>query len=988
MPARMTEGTEYNIAKEVAKGVKGFEKKEVDHLQSYLEKLNERRFSRGWFQGPAVEVETHNEFVQHVVGARDKSGDFKAQFLQHAKNENILTEKEAEAMYTKLFQHATDQYGKNIDRLRQQEKQARQEQFKVQERFSNEIEQWRGNFEGDINSHLERQGEKLESVSEQELRIAKQLALQSLKMEELQAQLSRVQDPGKRDAAFAGIMDKKIAEQLILLRQQAQQYREQDRNYRQGFGEILKTDVTAKAAEKVNAAADKINKAGEKFGKSMKEYFPTFTQWGKRAGVVGIESGKTAGRTAVNTAVTAGMISAELAKSSLNAAKKGAETFSDGFFNIVLVVGILLHVIQGMTGGWQGPSPVAFKWVFIFLLIYFVLLLGAPNSLSFRMRTFGFVCIFFAIEWQWFRIVNLLGIQTKWWTLKALWPTIVWYWSLKSIMNPGKKPIMTRLAILMILGFWVALGYSAINAGALIEKYTPAGLSDEDYSQQKTGFMITLAEKFGYDVSEFEQKAAEKCRDENRYYMEFWLDRGKIPFSSKIINDGYKKCVENNIVQLAEEKREKNEDERVLAAIEKETSTDFTKISFNEGKPRFELTTDPPKVVDSKKTVKSINTEVIYNIIYKTTFPDAELAFAAMLKKKGSKKEEFTLVEGSPAILRCLNIPSADCPDTEKSIEFPKDKLARYKEIFESGVDISASDIAKPTAGSMMSNVFVSGENTLRAAVIFTDRTRTTLPLIFATSDAVKGLKRTVEYDEEASKKNPKYEFRYWDQLAEDNHLPVDISSTYRNSEIEGVYSKHPAVIDIKPLNLEKPVIELQYIAILTWKTDIFNKNDHGKIVGINGIYLYLPAGITPLAKGCPFKRAEPKDIKEKETVLRYAYELEGKYLAALQDPNKLVGLSDIKDLATTGIPTCSTSIDQNKLFGKDTAALNLKEKFIYRKIIIELEYTYAIFKDTRVNIDYEIKPDLDVNAQPSAVKGQIDATDISISQPISGNAA
>ena len=858
----MTEGTEYNIAREVAKGIRkvgnDLSKDEQGHLQAYLEKLNERRFNRGWFQGPAIEVNNHEEFVQHIVGKREESGNFKAQFIQHAKDEGRSLE-DAETMYSKLFQHATDQYGKTIDKLKQQEEQARQEQLKVQKRFSDDIGQWHDRFENDINSHLERQGEKLESVSEQELRIAKQLALQNLKMEELQARLSKVQDPDKRDAIFAGIMDKKISEQLTSLRQQAQQERVQDRNYRQGFGEILKADVTAKAAEKVSAAADKINKAGEKFGKSMKEYFPTFTQWGKRAGVVGADTAKTTGRAAINTAVTAGMISAELAKSSLNAAKKGAETFSDGFFNIVLVVGILLHIIQAMTGGWQGPSPVAFKWAFIFLLIYFVLLLGAPNSLSFRMRTFGFVCIFFAIEWQWFRIVNLLGIQTKWWALKALWPTIVWYWSIKSIMNPGKKPIMTRLAILMILGFWVALGYSAINAGTLIEKYTPAGLSDEDYSQQKTGFMITLAERLGYDVSEFEQKAAEKCRNDNGYYMDYYLDRGKVYILSSAVSEGYRNCVENNIVQLAEEKRERNEVERVIAARKRESAADFTTISFNEGKPRFELTPDPPKVVDSKKTVKSINTEVIYNIIYKTSFQDAELAFAAMLKKKGSKKEELTLSEGSPATLKCLNIPSADCQDTEKSMEFPKEKLSKYKPVFESGVDISASDMPRSAAGDAISNVFTTGENMLRAAVIFTDRTRTTLPLIFATSDAIRDVKRTLEYDEDASKNDQRYEFKYWDQLVVKNNLPIDILSTYPNRKIEGVYFEHPVVIDIKPLNYEKPVIELHENAILAWKTDIFNaeKYKDGKIVGINKIYLYLPAGITPLADRCPFKRIE-----------------------------------------------------------------------------------------------------------------------------------
>src|SRR3989338_1355448 len=177
MPERMTEGTEYNIAREVAKGIRkvgnDLSKDEQGHLQAYLEKLNERRFNRGWFQGPAIEVNNHEEFVQHIVGKREESGNFKAQFIQHAKDEGRSLE-DAETMYSKLFQHATDQYGKTIDKLKQQEEQARQEQLNVQKRFSDDIGQWHDRFENDINSHLERQGEKLESVSEQELRISKQ----------------------------------------------------------------------------------------------------------------------------------------------------------------------------------------------------------------------------------------------------------------------------------------------------------------------------------------------------------------------------------------------------------------------------------------------------------------------------------------------------------------------------------------------------------------------------------------------------------------------------------------------------------------------------------------------------------------------------------------------------------------------------------------------------------------------------------------------
>ncbi|MBI2136616.1 hypothetical protein HYU06_06100 [Candidatus Woesearchaeota archaeon] len=894
-------------------------------------------------------IGSHDQFVNLVV---NKPDDFRGQFVSHLQQENNISLEEAEKLFEKLFAHATNEFKESMERARIQQEQARQEQLKVQQKFSGDIQTWHDSFEQNVDNHLEKHEEKLDNITEQELRNAKNLAMQNLRIEELQKQLGRIQDPAIREQAFAKIMNKKIGEQLKLLRGQAQQNREQDRSDQQNLSGFLKTDVTAAVNEKLNRASERLDKAAQ----SMKEYFPTFTRWGQRAGVVGANAVNAGGRAAVDTAVTAGMISAALAKSAASGVKKQTDKFSDGFFDIVLILGILLHVIQGMTGGWQGPSAVAYKWAFIFLIIYSIILLGAPNSLSLRFRTFSIVIVFFIIEWQWFRIVKLIGIQTQWWALKALWPTVVWYWVFKSIVNEGKKPIMTWMAIIMISGFWVTLGYSAINAGAFIEKYTPEGLSQEEYAQQKTGVWITLAEELGYDdVSEFEIAAAERCKEQG-YYTDYYLERGKVKMLTAFIGERYKECLGQEVKRLAEAKKEKNEIERVIAAREIEMENDFTEVNLREEPQDPVPNPDPPEMIKNKKTVKSVNAVVEYNIRYKSAYAEAELTFAAMLKNKTSKKEELTMKEGIPADIICRSTPGIACPKDQGKVVFSNDDLKKYKTEFEFGVDISAGDIAKNGI-----NVFVTGENTLRAAVIFTDKTKTILPVVLTTEDAIRSIKKTVEYDEETANSNLDYEFNYWNKLIAKNALPINLASTYPFGKVEGFHGSHPAIIDIKLPTYEKPVIVIGENTQLTWKIDIFNseKYKEGKIVGINNIILYLPQGIEPVTDICPFERAKERDKKDNNRVLKLAYQLKKEYIAELQKPERLIGLSDVKDIAATGIPRCTTSIDKNKLFGRDAQNLNLKQKFINKEIMIEMEYTYAIFKDTKVNIGYEIDPDL-----------------------------
>ncbi len=929
------------IADEVASRLKKFKEKEKSeikkHLSNYVNGLNRGAIGRSMFGlRVAAPVDNHFEFVQHVSGDKGDSGNFEKQFLRYLQSQGIEQEK-ALTLAKTIADHAN-----------QENRQYQQ----AQETYQNYIKTWHQEFE-------DKTGSRFQNISAEQLMQAKEAAMQKIRMDDFQKELGKSQNENNRYDAFVNLMNQKISDELKLMKQA----NTQQANTQQAENAELQRRQERSFLEKI--FADKLK--------------------------IGVTA-KTGGKVAVDTAVNVGMISAALAKSAASGIKKQTDKFSDGFFDIVLILGILLHVIQGMTGGWQGPSPVAYKWAFIFLIIYSILLLGAPNSLSMRFKTFSIVCVFFLIEWQWFRIVKLIGIQTQWWALKALWPTVVWYWVFKSIVNEGKKPIMTWIAIIMISGFWVALGYSAINAGAFIEKYSPTGLSDEEYAQQKTGVWITLAEELGYeDVSEFETAAAERCKEQG-YYTDYYLERGKVKMLTKLIGEGYKQCVEQKVKQLAKAKKEKNEIERVITAREIEMENDFTKVNLREDPQDPVPSPDPPIMIENKKTVKSVNTEVGYNIMYQSTYAEAELTFAAMLKNKTSKKEELTIKEGVPAKIICRGIRGLICRE-EGKIVFSNDDLKKYKTEFGSGVDISASDIAKNGI-----NVFLTGENTLRAAVIFTDKTKTILPIVLTTEDAIRSIEKTVEYDKETASNNLNYEFNYWNKLIAKNALPINLVSTYPSSKVEGFHGSHPAIIGIKLPTYEKPVIVIGENTQLTWKIDIFNseKYKEGKIVGINNIILYLPPGIEPatdiepvtgINNLCPFERAKERDKKDNNRVLKLAYQLNQKYITELQKPDTLIGLSDVKDIAATGIPPCTTSIDENKLFGRDTQNLNLKQKFINKEIMIELEYTYAIFKDTRINIDYEIKPDLDVTTEASVPKQQIGRTDISISQPNSGNA-
>jgi hypothetical protein len=895
MATRMTQGNEHDITNAVTKGVKKLgeqlSKEDKEHLQGYIEKLNAGGISKGFWKGPAVQVNDHTEFVQHVVGDRDKedSSHFFKQFVDHVMHEEQVTREQAEALVNKVIKHSREEHLANKEEIKGQE----QRLSNAIEDHSSTIQGYQREFENNIGQRLDSMQEQFEGLSANQLREAKDNAMVKALMENKEKLDNTKED--NRGELLARLVDKRVNEEVRVMKDQERLNKIEGRER----GKFLK--ALGGVASGIGGIVRK--NVGRGYSR---EYTPTFNKIGR---------------------------------SVYDGAKTVRDHFSNGFLDIVMVIGILLHVVQWITGGWQAPSSVAAKWTFILIVFMSVVVLGAPNSLSLRMRTIGMIAIFFLIEWQWFRVISLLGIGAEWWAFKGLWPSVVIYWTFKAIANEGKKPILTWVCVTMIVGFWVILGYNAIGVSGYIEQFTPEGLSDQQYTDQKTGLLLTLADKVGFDVGEYEYQAAERCKEQ--YPADYFIHKGRVKFLTRFVSQEFINCMETNIVEIAEEEEIRNEVERVNAAREQFSSEDFTKIEVIEGKPKI---VSEKINNDGEIKVAYETSEVIYNVKFDSSKKDVSGIFLAFLNPANLKEDE----QAEAAVVECLTI---ECESVDGAMKIPEDKMGSLR----TGVDVRVKDKKLVDQES----AFRKGKNVVEFGASFYNlKTKTRLPLIFGVEETIREMEESVKKDKNKEGKKG-YTFDYWREIEEENDLLISVKATYPNKKIEGVFSEHPAMIDIKPLNLGGPIIPVSDNRI-TWKMDVFNSEkkeyEDGRINSIRGVTVFFPVGITPVEGLCDFEKNPSIEIKVADKVIRNAYSLKEEHLKVLDEVKTLERLSDIKDKGTTGIPECVTTVSQEELFGfSSTEGRSHKEEFINQEISVEMEYDYIIVKETEVRIDFEV---------------------------------